>query len=262
MKSYRLFPIFLFLFSAFLLNAQYVEYGEAAWYSDKLQGKMTSSGEKYDKNKLTAAHRNLPVGSIVRVTRIDNNSAVNVRINDCTKAKGDRIIELSRAAAEEVGLVRSGVARVRLELITLGQGKPACGKTDPTIPTSYNYTGTMTPRGPTPAAYNEQGQPQQVITPYLPDGAYRPAALRPYTSGYAVQVASFSKYENAMGKVAELEDKGFRDLLINFDDNSTYKVLLGPFDTESQANSYQDNLRKNYKIKGFVVSLSTLNAPR
>ena len=259
MNSNRFFPIFLFVFSAFLVNAQYVEYGDASWYADKLQGKATSSGEKYDKNKLTAAHPTLPVGSLIRLTHLGNNRSVNVRVNDCTQKKG-RIADLSRAAAEEIGLVRDGVARVRLELISLGQGKPACGKADPMLPTDYAYDGKMTTKG-IPQPYGQPNASQQLTTPILPNGAYRPTALRPYTSGYAVQIASFSKLENAMIKVEEMEKKGFDNLLVHVSNNETFKVLLGPFDTESLANSYHSNLKSNYKIKGFVVNVAQLGAP-
>ncbi len=262
MKLNRLFPILLMIFSCPALQAQYVEYGEADWYSDKLQGKNTASGELYDKNRLTAAHNTLPMGSLIRVTRLDNNRSVNVRVNDCAGTK-KRVVKLSRAAAEEIGLVRAGVARVRIELIQLGQGRPACGKSDPMLPNTYSYNDQFTTRSGMPTPYGAIPQnPGMRMSPILPDGAYVAAALRPYTAGYAVQVASFSKFENAMNKVEELEEKGFENILINVDNNSTYKVIMGPFATESLANSYRENLSRRYKMKGFVVNIATLSSPR
>jgi rare lipoprotein A len=92
--------------------------GKATWYSDSLAGHRTANGETYDPDELTAAHRTLPFGTVVRVTRLDNERTVEVRINDRGPfGRSDRIIDLSRAAAEELDMIRAGVVRVRLEVI-------------------------------------------------------------------------------------------------------------------------------------------------
>ena len=80
-------------------------------------GKKTASGEIYDQTKLTAAHKTLPLGTKARVTNLDNGSAVEVEINDRGPFVDGRIIDLSRAAAGALGLVESGTAPVRVELI-------------------------------------------------------------------------------------------------------------------------------------------------
>lgn len=95
------------------------EEGKAVYYSDSLQGKRTASGEPYDKDAFTAAHRALPFGTVVRVTNLSNRHTVEVRINDRGPGKsGKRIIDLSRAAAKRLDMIRSGVADVRIEIVS------------------------------------------------------------------------------------------------------------------------------------------------
>jgi rare lipoprotein A len=91
--------------------------GAASWYGSKFHGRRTANGERFDMNGMTAAHRTLPFGTKVRVTNQRNGRSVTVRINDRGPFSGNRVIDLSRGAAESVGMVRSGVAPVRLEVL-------------------------------------------------------------------------------------------------------------------------------------------------
>ena len=88
--------------------------GVASWYGRQHHGKLTASGEVYDMNALTAAHRTLPLGSRVRVTNLDNGRSVDVRINDRGPFAGNRLIDLSYAAARRLGALGAGVFRVGL----------------------------------------------------------------------------------------------------------------------------------------------------
>jgi len=92
--------------------------GIASLYSDALHGRRTASGERYDKSALTAAHKNLPLGSEVRVTRVKTGDSVVVRINDRGPFVKGRIIDLSRRAARELGIIQKGTAKVRIEVIS------------------------------------------------------------------------------------------------------------------------------------------------
>lgn len=91
--------------------------GSASYYASKFHGRRTASGEAFDNAAMTAAHRTLPFGSLVRVTNIDNGRSVVVRINDRGPFTRGRMIDVSRAAADELGLVARGHATVELELI-------------------------------------------------------------------------------------------------------------------------------------------------
>jgi rare lipoprotein A len=96
----------------------YRENGYASYYGNRFQGKRTASGERYDKSLLTAAHASLPFGTLVKVTNQNNGRSVVVRINDRGPFDGDRIIDVSRAAAKQLGILRVGVAPVRLEIVS------------------------------------------------------------------------------------------------------------------------------------------------
>ena len=91
--------------------------GIASWYGGKFQGRTTANGERFDMNELTAAHRSLPFGSKVRVTNPATNDSIIVRINDRGPYVGNRMIDLSRAAARAVRIIDRGVAPVRLEVL-------------------------------------------------------------------------------------------------------------------------------------------------
>lgn len=99
------------------------EQGTASYYASKFAGKTTASGEPYDPNAFTAAHRTLPFDTRVRVTCIDSGetTSVVVRINDRGPFTENRIIDLSRAAAEELGMIQDGVAKVHLEVLSVAE---------------------------------------------------------------------------------------------------------------------------------------------
>ena len=94
-----------------------VQEGEASYYADSLNGNTTASGEPYDKNALSAAHRTLAFGTRVRVTYLKNGQSVEVVINDRGPHAKGRIIDLSGAAAKQLGLIDAGHGKVRLEII-------------------------------------------------------------------------------------------------------------------------------------------------
>lgn len=133
------------------------EQGMASWYGRDFHGKKTSSGEIYDMHAMTAAHKTLPMGTLVRVTNKDNGREAVVRINDRGPFVRGRIIDVSYAAAKRLGLVDSGTARVRIE--ALGDREEA-------------GSGRSSVNGP--------------------------------PGGYAVQIASFSRMDNARRLVEEL----------------------------------------------------------
>jgi len=96
--------------------AQGAEEGIANFYSDKFQGRKMASGQKYDKNKLTASHKTLAYGTKVKVTNLDNGKSVVVTINDRMKKSSKAVIDVTRKAAEELGFVKAGKAKVKLEV--------------------------------------------------------------------------------------------------------------------------------------------------
>jgi rare lipoprotein A len=95
----------------------YNETGSASYYGAKHQGKRTASGERFDINSLTAAHRSLPFGTRLLVTNLGNDKSVEVRVNDRGPHTRGRLIDLSRQAAQQLGMLGTGVAQVRVQAL-------------------------------------------------------------------------------------------------------------------------------------------------
>ena len=180
-------------------GAEWFEEGVASWYGgdDGFEGKPTASGEVFDSSRLTAAHRELPLGSVVEVTSLDNGRSVRVRINDRGPFAKGRVIDLSQAAARRLDLIGPGTGRVRLTLVKMG---PA----------------------PTPAAARAQWT-VQLGSFADPDhaarqverlrAAGREAYLEPYNGLSRVKVGPFSSREEAQSALAELEAAGFEGIV-------------------------------------------------
>ena len=95
----------------------FTQNGTASWYGAWHHGKVTANGESYDMFAMTAAHKTIPLGSLVKVTRKDNGKSIVVRINDRGPYKKRRIIDLSYAAAKSLGMKKKGVSRVTIEVV-------------------------------------------------------------------------------------------------------------------------------------------------
>lgn len=97
--------------------------GKAAWYGKKFNGRKTASGQRFNSAALTAASNTLPFGTLVRVTNVKNKKSVTVRINDRGPQQADRIIDVTRAAAAKLGMLKSGLAEVEIKVMGQAKGK-------------------------------------------------------------------------------------------------------------------------------------------
>jgi rare lipoprotein A len=113
--------------------------GKASWIGERFQGKKTASGELFDLNDLTASHATLPFGTLVKVTSDKTKKSVVVRINNRSEIDSGRIIDLSRRAAEQIGLIEEGIGLVHLEILT---DKPKTATNNPGQPTVLNANNT------------------------------------------------------------------------------------------------------------------------
>ncbi|HLW78836.1 MAG TPA: septal ring lytic transglycosylase RlpA family protein [Terriglobia bacterium] len=109
--------------------------GWASWYGAEFQGIPTASGEPYDMNRLTAAHRSLPLGSTILVTNLRNHRSLLLEVNDRGPNIGGRLLDVSRAAARRLGFAAAGLARVRVRTVSLPAANSALG-TPPRAPGS------------------------------------------------------------------------------------------------------------------------------
>lgn len=191
--------------------------GLASWYGTKFHGRRTSSGEPYDMYKMTAAHKELPLPSYVRVENLDNGRSIIVRVNDRGPFHAGRIIDLSYAAALKLDVVSTGTAPVRIEVLDAGSSN---------------------------APYSSDPPPNQVPPPSSPaTGAPRAAgtptsdAVSPSEENWYVQLAAFSSEDNAMAFKIRLETSGLRPVQIAPDKAAgIFRVRLGPYPDETAAN--------------------------
>lgn len=110
--------------------AEFTQTGNASWYGGRFHGRKTSGGDRYDMNAFTAAHKTLPIPSYVRVTNTKNGKSVVVRVNDRGPFHSNRIIDVSKAAAQQLGFVSQGTAHVKIEQIVPGQSAPVAENKD------------------------------------------------------------------------------------------------------------------------------------
>lgn len=282
------------LLCATAISAQAFQEGMASYFDDSFDGKLTRYGVKYDKRELTCAHNLYPHNSLLRVTRLDNKRTVTVRVIDEGPFVKGRIIELSRRAAEMLGMIAEGEAMVRVDLVRRGnadtetaerpkemdQGESASPRVSApvqeapaTTTTTARPTATQTPAetSPTPkAAYKapetiEKGPSAPATAPlvrkdYSKFGLYQVQLRKPARQGWGVQVISISNTEFIFSEIANLQAKGFDNILMGVEQSATgqtlYKLILGQFDTEDKARNYQKNLKSRYKMDGFVVNLA------
>ena len=102
-------------------------HGVASWYGEEFAGRTTANGEIFDPGQLTAAHRTLPFGTVLEITNPKTRQSVRVRVNDRGPFIGGRIIDLSYAAAQQIGLIEPGIGEVDIKLVRLGRGRQGAG---------------------------------------------------------------------------------------------------------------------------------------
>jgi rare lipoprotein A len=181
----------------------WTEEGVASWYGgrDGFEGKPTASGEIYDSSLLTAAHRELPLGSIVEVTNLDNGKAVRVRINDRGPFIAGRIIDLSRAAAEEIGLLGPGVGSVRLSVVTPGVVQEIVSPSGRWAVQVGSFADRL----------RAERHAERVR------GIGRRVFLEPFRGLSRVKVGPFDSRKEAQRELETLEDEGFEGIVVPTD---------------------------------------------
>lgn len=258
--------------------AQDAEYGLASYYADKFAGKSTASGELYDPAKMTAAHKTHPFGTILRVTRLDNGKSVEVRVNDRGPYVAGRVVDVSRAAAEQLGMIRDGMTRVKVEVVRLPgetarrverKVRPVSQpkrEAEPEV-TTYDEPAPAPKAKPKakpsrPAARSETMTAKGgLVRQFKQYGLYRIRLEKPTSGGFGVQVASLTSTESVLKQIAALQANWFDNILLKIEERPTgkpiYKIVLGPFPTRDKAEAYKSSLKKKYKIEGFVVPLES-----
>lgn len=236
-----------------LASAQITEVGSASFYADKFDGKTTASGDVFKQDKMTAAHRTLPFGTVVKVTNLDNNLSVEVTINDRGPFVEKRIIDLSKAAAEKLKFVANGTASVKVEVLSLPEGNsasiveaPANASSTPAWPGSKK---NVSDAGQQPAAEQpataKTAQTQLTEVPAPANEYFRIESTRIAPKGFGVQLASYQEAANLVKRCAEIKEKIGKDIMIQIGDKNgvkVYRIIAGPFETREKAEHFNNKL--------------------
>lgn len=215
------------------VNYDYDEIGLASWYGPNFHGKKTANGEVFDQNSISAAHKTLPMPSIVKVTNLKNNKELVIRINDRGPFVRGRIIDLSKKAAEILDIVRTGTAKVRVKILESESRKIAqinskfeinkgvkSAKTEKILKKSLEY--------------DDFGKSQEVVI----------------DKNLIIQVAAFNNEENANRLVDKLSDFSAFIKHEFVKNNFFYRVRIGPFNDMSKAKKILQQLL----LRGFNTS--------
>ena len=264
------------------------EYGVASFYSDEFHGRKTAYGDTYDKEKLTAAHKKHPYGTILKITRLDNKKSVTVKVTDKGPYIKGRVVDVSRRAAEKLGLVKVGMAEVKVEVVNRMErststvssaskpsrssrsatkkvpdsfDEPVAVKKPSSKKTSLTEKGATAKKTSSKKSASSSSKSKMVTKDYKKYGLYKIELKKPNKAGYGVQIAAVSNYENVLKHVAELQAKWFENILVSVEPGKgkpIYKIILGPLDNEKSANTYRSSLKKKHKINGFVINLEEI----
>ncbi|MDR3020742.1 MAG: septal ring lytic transglycosylase RlpA family protein [Treponema sp.] len=253
-------PVFAHAQSSFQAEAGadvFRQEGIASWYGREFDGRPTASGEIFDSSQLTAAHPSLPFGTILVVTNRHNNKKVTVRINDRGPFVAARIIDVSRAAAEQLDMIVTGTAPVMVESIDRIVATPQM--LPPSVPVQQAAVSTPQVLAPQPVvevqpftqiSYTSQSLPQQApqVVPQVyvqPVAAQVPSQFRltpalniTPNKTYRLQLGSFKNARNAVETFDKLKNYGFNPAYERFTDSQNVEffrvVLAGVQGTDVQ----------------------------
>jgi rare lipoprotein A len=229
MKLKRLFFTLLCL-SFFVISVAQVQTGKASFYADKFEGIQTASGEKYRHSKLTGAHKTLPFGTKVRITNLANDKTVEVTINDRGPYVEGRIIDLSKAAAEELGFLNNGVADVKLEIVDPGDGK-----------------------------VKDMGRTiDQVTVDEKEFYEFEITRLKP--KGFGVQIGTYQELVNLMRLADNLKNSYKKEVTVQVkvvNGIKYYGLILGHFSSRPKAEVFREEVKKKFPDV-FIVEFNRL----
>lgn len=213
----------------------YSEVGIASWYGEDFHALKTANGENYDMNTLTAAHRTLPLPSIVKVTNLENGRSLVLRINDRGPYAKNRIIDVSKRAAQLLGFQAKGTAKVRVEIME----KESKELKAALLGEEFNSDYTPIPK----TAYNSEASrdPMQLVG--------SEGSIKSYPKGsWFVQAGAYSRQSSAQNVSKKLESIGDTNIYyVEVNGQKYYRVRIGPFAKQADAAASLERV-KNFGI--------------
>ncbi|KOY88080.1 hypothetical protein AD998_06225 [bacterium 336/3] len=238
----RILLILLFCSWGFAYGqAKFTQKGMASYYGGKFHGRKTASGETFDTYKLTAAHRTLKFGTKVKVTNLKNNKSVIVRINDRGPFAHARIIDVSQAAAQELGMMLSGTAKVQIEVVTDEEIiKPNNNEPKKDSVTTQNNTNTNVTIKP------DEPKKNSTDTSFVTGNTYSMWGTKRTPKGYGIQVGSYGDIDNAKELCKTLQQAGIQEsyIQVGWSEKRIYRVLVGSYEDEQAAEKQLPTVKK------------------
>jgi peptidoglycan lytic transglycosylase len=219
----------------------YDETGVASWYGSEFHGRYTANGELFDMNKLSGAHRTLPMPSYVRVTNLENGRSLVLRINDRGPFAKDRILDVSRRAAQLLGFERSGTARVRVQAVSEKADAPRAA---PPAPSDALVSAAAETE---PAA----GAITTTVLAPIATASVTPVETAPFgapspVSGLFIQLGAFGtpeKAEEIRNRASALGAVSIVPIMVG--GRTLYRVRLGPYGSDQEAEGARAQISAN-----------------
>lgn len=221
-----------------------VETGMASYYADKFHGRKTSNGERFNMNAYTAAHRTLPFNTMLKVTLLSTGKTVIVRVNDRGPHARRRIIDVSKRAAIELGLVKHGSGKVKVEVV----GKEGKVTLEPKKEPKHAPTPIIVKAHPKKNTSNTP--PKTNNNAFATGKTFSVWGTEKKPQGFGVQVSSYNDLEAVIADAKALINKGVTDTFIQVgwaSGSKTYRLVLGEYARREHA----ENDMKRYKKLGY-----------
>ncbi|MDD2057207.1 septal ring lytic transglycosylase RlpA family protein [Pseudomonas sp. GD03860] len=218
--------------------------GTASWYGTKFHGQNTANGEVYDLYGMSAAHKTLPLPAYVKVTNLDNQRSVILRVNDRGPFYSDRIIDLSYAAAKKLGYAETGTARVRVEGIDPQQWWAQRGQPAPMVLNQPQVAQTQSLPASTGTVEQWTPPPQQHAAAVVPLQVARNSTQA--ANGLYLQVGAFANPDAAELLRSKLSSMVSAPVFISSvvrNQQTLHRVRLGPINSQGEAQQMQDSVR-------------------
>jgi len=290
MNKTALLSLLLPLLSFAMVFAQtqkpFSQEGQCSYYADKFHGRSTASGERYDKTLFTCAHMTLPYGTNLKVTNLTNGKSVVVKVNDRGPFSPNRVVDVSKAAAEALEMITAGVVKVRLEITSeLPPSAATAAQTPPAAQTEKKSVDTGksdADRGiteykpmtqelnskpvslkqfdePSAPTTTETSTPPAVAQPDAQQKAdlYAVQVTKQNATGFAVQIASFNGVGNLLARMAEFDASVKSSLFlltVERDGIVSYKILYGTYAMRAEAEKAKEAVVAKYP-DCFIVTL-------
>ena len=241
----------------------YIQEGKASFYADKFEGRTTASGERYSHSRSTCAHLTLPFGTLVRVTNLENNLSVVLRVNDRGPFVANRIIDLSRSAAEKLGYIDKGIADVRVEVIdeegnivASQQQKPVSQPQKP-AETAKPTQAAQRPQDVTPQPNPTPSSTVSNVVEISDIELYELKVTRQQPTGFTVQIGSYKELVNLLRIADDLKTSLKKDVRVqvaNINGDKVYRLMVGDFNSRRDAEVFKNRAAQLYP-DCFIVEL-------